>query len=340
MIRVVQMGLGPIGLAIADRALGEPGLAVVGAIDPDPRLAGRDLGELVGRARTGVVVRPDAEGLAGVPRPAVVLHATGSFLEEVAPQLLPLLERGLAVVSTCEELAYPFYRHAALARTLDEAARRAGVALLGSGVNPGFVMDKFVVTLMAACTAVRAVRVHRVVDAATRRASFQKKIGAGLSHEEFERRSAGGKMGHIGLAESAHMVADAMGVARERHLERCFGPVVTPTPLATDHLTIAPGRVAGAREEIVLRAEGVERVRMQIEMFVGAPRPHDTVVVEGDPRLEVEIASGVAGEAGTVAVVLSCVPLMAGLPAGLRTMLDVPLSPPAASRAARPPAAG
>jgi 4-hydroxy-tetrahydrodipicolinate reductase len=335
MVRVVQMGLGPIGLATAARARQDAGLELVGAVDSDPRLVGKDLGELLGEGPLGIEVVPDVEPALDATRPDLVLHATGSFLAEVADQLFPILGRGLSIVSTCEELAYPFYRHPDLARELDEAARRTGAVLLGSGVNPGFVMDKFAVTLMAACESVRAIRVERVVDAATRRGPFQKKIGAGMAREESAEKNAGGRMGHIGLAESAHMLADAMGVSPERGLERALHPVFAERPISTGHVDVAPGQVAGIHETVVIHAADTERVRMELDMFVGAPNPHDAVVIDGTPRLEVEIGSGVAGDEGTVAVVISCAPLVKGLAPGLRTMLDVPLAPTTAPRGAR-----
>jgi hypothetical protein len=331
-LRVVQMGLGPIGRGIALRVHRERGMDLVGAVDPDSNLAGRDLGEVLGEKPLGIPVVAGIDALPGSAAPDLVLHATGSFLEDVADQLVQLIDRGLSVVSTCEELAYPYYRHPELARRLDAAAGSAGVVLLGSGVNPGFVMDKFVVTLMAACESVRAVRVERVVDASTRRGPFQKKIGAGMDREAFEQASRGGRMGHIGLAESAHMLADAMGASRQRRLERDLRPVIAERPVSTDHVSVQPGQVAGVHEEIALQAGGAVCVRMELDMFVGAPNPHDAVIIEGTPRLEVEIGSGVAGDEGTVAVVVSCVPLVASLAPGLRTMLDVPLAPTTAPR--------
>jgi 4-hydroxy-tetrahydrodipicolinate reductase len=334
MVRVVQMGLGPIGLATAARARQEAGLELVGVVDSDPGLVGKDLGELLGEGPAGIAVTADVAAAIDATGPDLILHATGSFLAEVKDQLFPILARGLSIVSTCEELAYPFYRHPDLARELDAAARQTGAVLLGSGVNPGFVMDKFAVTLMAACESVHAIRVERVVDAATRRGPFQKKIGAGMSREEFAEKNAGGRMGHIGLAESAHMLADAMGVSPERGLERALHPVFAEQPISTGHVEVVPGQVAGIHETVVIHAEETERVRMELDMFVGAPNPHDAVVIEGRPRLEVEIGSGVAGDEGTVAVVISCAPLVQGLAPGLRTMLDVPLAPTTAPRGA------
>jgi 4-hydroxy-tetrahydrodipicolinate reductase len=332
VLRVVQMGLGPIGRAVAARARSEPGIELVGAVDADSGLVGTDLGGLLGGEPLDLEIAPDVGPVIEATGPDLVLHATGSFLEDVAPQLLSILGHGVGVVSTCEELAYPFYRHPELARKLDRAAWGAGTVLLGSGVNPGFVMDKFVVTMMAACESVDAVLVRRVVDAATRRGSFQKKIGAGLTPEAFDEKNADGRMGHIGLVESAHMLADAMGADRERRLERSLYPVLAEALVATDHVRVAAGNVAGIRETVVIHAPDRECVRMELEMFVWAPSAHDAFVIDGSPRMEVEVGSGVAGGEGTVAVMISCAPLLLGLEAGLRTMLDVPLVPPTAPR--------
>jgi 4-hydroxy-tetrahydrodipicolinate reductase len=317
------MGLGPIGRGIAARAARESAIELVGAVDSDPALEGEDLG-------IGIPVVPSLDALPAGIGADVLLHSTGSFLTETAGQLEAAIDRGWHVVSTCEELAYPYYRHPELAAGLDERARAGGVALLGSGVNPGFVMDKFIVTLMAACERVDSLRVVRELDAATRRGPFQKKIGAGMSADEFEKISAGGRLGHIGLAESAHMLADAMGVARERELQRVLRPVLAEREIVTDHVRVGPGQVAGVHEELEVVAAGETPVRMELDMFVGAPNPRDAVRVRGSQSLDVEIGAGLAGDEGTVAVVISCVPLVASLAPGLRTMLDVPLAPPTA----------
>jgi 4-hydroxy-tetrahydrodipicolinate reductase len=324
MIRVVQMGLGPIGRAIAARVAADPGLRLVGAVDTDPALAGRDLGELLGGTGSGIEVRRAIpSGVAA----DVVMHATGSFLQDTESQLREILSHRLHVVSTCEELAYPFHRHPRLSAALHAAARDAGAVLLGTGVNPGFVMDKLVVTLMSACSAVERVRVERVVDAATRREPFQRKIGAGITPAEFDERKATGRFGHIGLAESAHMLADVMGAAGRRELRESLEPVMAEKRIRTDYLTVEPGRVAGIHQTLSLASDGVPRVEMDMRMYVGAPRPRDAVRIDGSPSLTQEISSGVAGDAGTVNVAIDCAHLVGRLEPGLRTMLDVPLRP-------------
>jgi 4-hydroxy-tetrahydrodipicolinate reductase len=340
-LRVIQVGLGPIGRRIAERALREGGFELVGAADPAPALSGRSLAEVLG-AGPAVPIRASAGHAADEQRPDLALHATGSRLDSVAPELRALLGRRIHVVSTCEELAWPFRRHPELSRDLDAAARDAGVVLLGTGVNPGFVMDKLAITLLAACDRVRRVSVVRVLDAATRRGPFQHKIGAGLSVEEFERGREAGSLGHVGLAESAHMIADSLGWPAERRLSETLQPVLAPARVATEHVVVEPGRVAGLRQSCTLFAAGAERVRLEVALFLGAPDPADRVEIEGQPGLGVVVQGGVPGDAGTAAVTLSAARLAPQLAPGLRTMLDVPLAPPgrACRMAGEAPAGG
>jgi len=319
------MGLGPIGRAIAQRALRHPGMKLVGAADPAHR--GLDLGQLLGSKAAGTQVKQQVGEILDECEVDLVLHATGSFLDDVAPQFEDLLERGQTVVSTCEELAYPYYRHPELSRRLDAAAADAGSVLLGTGVNPGFVMDKLVITLMAACDSVSGLRVYRHVDAALRREPFQRKVGAGMLPSTFEEHSAGGRMGHIGLAESAHMLAEAMGLGPDRVIHEQLRPVLAERRVASEFIQVEVGQVAGIHQTLSLETEGQERIFMELQMYLGAGHPRDTVSVQGSPPLEMEVTSGVPGDEGTAAVAISSALLARSLKPGLRTMLDLPLLP-------------
>jgi 4-hydroxy-tetrahydrodipicolinate reductase len=324
-VRVVQAGLGAIGCGIARRVRQRVGLELVGAVDVRADLAGRDLGDVLGSGPLGAPVAASLEEAIDRFRPDLVMNATSSRLPDVADQLRVPLARGVHVVSTCEELAWPFPKYPDLSRELDELARAHGAVLLGTGINPGFVMDKLVVTLMAACASVRAVRVARIVDAGTRRESFQHKIGAGMSPAEFERRR--GELGHVGLPESAHMLADVIGVGPARTLADELRPVRAERRLTSRYLAIEVGQVAGIDQTVTITEGGVERVRMELKMYVGASHPRDEVSIDGAPPLEMEIPSGVPGDEGTASVAVSAAQLVSGLAPGLRTMLDVPLRP-------------
>ena len=324
LLRVIQYGVGPIGARIVRLILQKPALQIAGAIDIDPAKAGRDLGEVAEAGRQlGVVVSRDAaEVLRGGAD--VVVHCTSSYLQDVADQLLQCLEAGLHVVSTCEELAYPFRKHPDLSQRLDHCARQHQVALVGTGVNPGFTMDKLVLTLAAAAVRVESARAIRVVDASKRRLPLQKKIGAGLTVEEFNRQVAAGIIKHHGLPESVAMVADGLGLAVDEITES-IQPVVAKKPVQTEYLSVAPGQVAGVHQIAHGLGGGQERVYLELQMYVGAEAPSDSVELSGEPNLTLTIPGGIHGDLATAAVAVNCIPAIVEAKPGLRTARDIPM---------------
>jgi hypothetical protein len=211
-IRILHYGLGPIGVRIARLVASRPNLLCVGAVDIDPSKVGQDVATVAGLGqRVGVTVQPELRTALTQEKPDLVLHATGSRLSSVLPQFLALAEAGLPVVSTCEELSYPWFHHPDEARQIDDAARRAGVSILSTGINPGFIMDALPIVLSSVCPLVTAVRVRRVVDLSLRRMQLQQKVGVKMSRAEFEARRAEGKLGHVGLPESVAMIAAGLG---------------------------------------------------------------------------------------------------------------------------------
>ena len=322
-MRVVQIGLGPIGREVARLAAAHPALELVGAADVDPAIVGCDLGEALGLPPLGFLVEGSIAAVLEAARPELALHCTGSKLPDVAPQLRECIERGVAVVSTCEELSYPFYRHPKLALELHDLAVRHETSMLGTGVNPGFVMDKLVATLLTACTRVDRVRAVRVLDAARRRGQFVKKVGAGLTPEEFE--SQKGQLGHVGLAESAHLLADVVGVSTKREVRERFDSRIAEADVRVGNVSVKRGQVLGVSQSVAIVEQGRERIRLEAELYVGAENPGDTVFVEGSPSLEMTVPGGVPGDEATAAVTLNCALRVKALAPGLRTVLDVPV---------------
>jgi 4-hydroxy-tetrahydrodipicolinate reductase len=319
LIRVGVVGLGAIGCEVVKAIAARPGLRLVAAADP--AFAGRDAGPVAGLPPTGVKVSATAgEALGEEVDVALVLTTSG------VAELLPIVEaaaaRAVDVVSTCEDLAYADLGTPDLARQLDARARAAGITVLGTGVNPGFVMDRLPLTLAAACVRVDAIRVQRVVDAARRRDPLRAKVGAGLSVDEFRAGVAARRLGHRGLAESCALVGLGLGAPLD-DIRTTIDPVVSdagePRP------GIAPGRVAGLRQTAVGLRGGREVVRLDLEMSVGAPEPRDHIVIDGDPPLDVVVRGGTHGDRGTVGTVLSAIPAVIVASPGLKTILDLAL---------------
>ena len=321
---MIQYGVGPIGAGIVRLMLQKPEIQIVGAIDSDPQKAGKDLGRIVGAERDlGVIIAGEARDVlrAGAH---VVVHTTSSYLTQVTDQLLACLQAGSHVVSTCEELAYPFRKHGDLSQKLDRAAREHRVALLGTGVNPGFAMDKLVLTLSTACQEVRRVTVRRVVDASRRRLPLQKKVGAGMSVEEFQAQVQAGVIKHHGLPESAGMIADSLGL-RVDTIEEAIEPVVAQETVRSEFLEVAPGRVKGVRQVARGLGAGQENVRLELEMYLGAPEPVDTIELSGVPDLKLAIPGGIHGDLATAAIAVNCIPALLEAKPGLLTSRDIPM---------------
>ncbi|MGA3298716.1 MAG: dihydrodipicolinate reductase [Candidatus Acidiferrales bacterium] len=325
-IRVIQYGIGPIGASIVRLMRQKNSLEIVGAIDTDAKKVGRDLGEVVGAsdAPWGLLVSADAASVLAKPAD-VVVHSTSSYLTSVMDQLLACLGAGLCIVSTCEELAYPFRKHPQLSKTLDEAAKEEGVALLGTGVNPGFVMDKLPLTLSAVSQWVDWVSAVRIVDASKRRLPLQKKIGAGMTPDEFRAQVGAGVIKHHGLPESIAMVADGLGFSLD-DISETIEPMIAEEVIKTEFLEVEPGQVAGVHQVGRGTAAGQEKIFMELKMYVGAKNPADTLVLKGDPNLTLTIPGGTHGDVATAAVVVNAIPSILAANAGLRTSRDLPLS--------------
>ncbi len=323
-IRAVCYGLGPIGLGIARLALARAGLDVVGAIDIDPQKIGRDLGELIGSSPTGVLVGADAGAVLAATRPDVVLHATGSALERILPQLRQAAEVGANIVSTCEELSFPWTTQPQLASELDALARRSGITMLGAGVNPGYAMDALPLMLTAPCAAVRSVRVLRIVDAARRRGPLQRKVGAGLTAEAFAAKVADGSVRHVGLPESLHMLATGLGwnLTNSNDL---IEPMIADQLFETEFVRVEPGQVAGVRQVARGFLNGREVLNLELRMYVGAPDPQDSVTIDGDPPIQMTITGGIHGDVATAALVINAAAVVVRANPGLASMRDIPL---------------
>ncbi len=318
-ITVAQYGIGPIGAEIARLLLTKPWIKLVAAVDIDVHKIGKDLGDVIGLGKTtGVKVTPELQTKADV-----VCHSTGSRLKDVAAQLKSLLERGSHVVSTCEELSFPL--DAKLREELQQIARSRNVTLLGTGVNPGFVMDKLPLTVSSVCQDVKQVDIIRIQNASTRREPLQRKVGAGMTTQEFRAAVDSGKIKHMGLRESLMMVGNGLGVEFESVSAEKIDPIVADREITTQYLKVAKGQVAGVHQTI--HGKGRINVNLELRMYVGAEAvAADRVIIKGVPDIEMEIKHGVHGDRATAAMVVNSIPRVVQARPGLLTMDDISIS--------------
>jgi 4-hydroxy-tetrahydrodipicolinate reductase len=277
---------------------------------------------VLGESAPEVTVARRLRDVAASARGGVVLQATQSRFEEVLPDLEEAVRAGLHVVSTCEELAWPWLGHAAEAGALDRLCHESNVAVLGTGVNPGFVLDRLPATLASITGPVRHLRGVRVVDASRRRAALQRKVGAGLSEQEFHRAVERGEIGHVGLAESAAMVAEACIGLDDYEVDEEIVPLLAEED-AEGAVRVRRGEVAGLRHQARVFTEGREVVRLELTIAVGVRDPRDEVVLDADPPVRLVVPGGIAGDAATAHAVVNAVPALVEL-RGLVSVLDLP----------------
>jgi 4-hydroxy-tetrahydrodipicolinate reductase len=325
-IRVMHFGLGPIGVGVVRQVATRKGFKAVGAIDIDPAKVGKDLGEVAGLdRRLGIKVTDDAVAAIKKAKPDVVVLCTLSSLRAILPQIETVLKLRVPIVSTTEELAYPYFSNRTLARKIDALAQKAKVAVVGTGVNPGFVMDALPIMLTGVCERVDAIRIDRIQDASVRRLPFQKKIGSGLTVAQFQDKVKGGTVRHVGLTESVAMIADAFGW-KLAEIADTIQPKVAERQVSSQFLTVEPGFVCGLIQDgIGYTKDGKALITLHMEAYLGAPESYDAVTIKGHPNLTSRVQGGFHGDIATASITVNTIPKILTAPPGLRTMRDMPL---------------
>lgn len=326
-IRTILYGIGAVGSRIAKFLLEKEGVKIVGAIDVAEENVGKDLGEVldIGK-RLGIPVSDNPNAVFSKVKADIMVHATASFLKQVYPQIAKALEHGVNVVSTCEELAYPYIAEPELTRKLDKLAKEHGVVVLGTGINPGFIMDTLAITLTGVCQKVERIKVTRIINAAMRRVPFQKKIGVGLSVKEFRDRIERKIMtGHVGLEQSISMIASALRWELDEIEVDPAEPVVAKSPVESEAIRVEQGQVAGLRQCSRGIAGRREVITLDLQAYIGAEKEYDSISIEGVPSLHMRIAPCIHGDIGTVAIIVNSIPKVLKTPPGLVTMKDLPI---------------
>jgi 4-hydroxy-tetrahydrodipicolinate reductase len=326
-IKAVSYGVGAVGGFIAKFLLEKEGIELVGAIDVAKDKVGKDLGEVLGLQRkVGVKISGSLKTVLSDVEADIAIHATSSFLKDTYPQIASIVEHGVNVVSTCEELSYPYMCEPKLAEKLDELAKKHDVTVVGTGINPGFLMDTLVITLTAACEKIEKIQATRIMNAGTRRLPFQKKIGAGLTVKEFQRKIEEKQItGHVGLEQSIAMIANALAWELDKVVVDSVEPVITKKPVESKDIKVHEGEVAGLRQKAKGIMKNREAIVLDFQAYIGAEEEYDAITIKGVPNINQKIQPCVHGDIGTVAMILNAIPKVINAPPGLFTMKDLPV---------------
>lgn len=317
-MRVGIYGFGSIGRLLAKVSIAR-GHDVVAVIDVDEKIVDKDIGELLGISKYGVSVSRNVEYLGEAD---VVLHATRSYLSEVYHQILEVVEMGINVVSTCETLAFPYYRYPVLARRLDDAARSYGVAVVGTGINPGFLLDTLVAVVSSTVPVVKRIKAVRSLDAAKRREPFRKKIGVGEDPRIVEEMLKSRLItGHVGYAESVYLIASSGDLELTR-VDEHQEPVPAEEPVESAGIRVEKGLNKGIRGYGVGYVNNREVIRVEFHAYIGASE-YDEITVEGEDYTVTWRSTGTPGDLGTASVVVSIAEKIPWFPPGLRLMTEL-----------------
>jgi hypothetical protein len=324
-LKVIIYGCGVMGRNVAEALCNKKSFEIVGAIDIDPKLEGKDLGEILNMPRKlGVSIESETKSLfSRVDAHAVVLTTT-SHLKSVLPQITLCAEAGLDVISTCEELSYPWKRSPELANDVDAIAKKHDVTVVGTGINPGYLMDSLPLVLTAPCLRVDTIKVTRMMNSARRRIPFQTKVGTSMTPEEFKTKIEDQVItGHVGLLESINMIASGLGWELDRAIELSPEPVITSTPVETGLSTVEPGNVIGLKSVAFAEVSGKKVITLEFYAYAGVEEEYDEVIIEGIPKIHERIIGGVHGDIGTVAMTINTIPKAVEAPAGIKVMKDI-----------------
>lgn len=321
MITILQIGFGPLGIQIGKYIAQKETVKTVAGVDINPNLKGKSLSKLDESLSSEVFIfesiKEAIDSLEAIPDVAIL--TTVSSLEKLIPQVKEVAKFGIPVISTCEELSYPWKLQPKLSEKLDNVCKKYNIACLGTGVNPGFLMDYLPSVMSSICKDVEEIIVERVQDASPRRIPFQQKIGAGLDIESFRKKEATGTLRHVGLQESVYLLANSIGLQLDNVTES-LNPVIAESEVASEAIHVKSGDVRGVEQIAHGYVNGKSKIKMHFKAAIGEPRSYDKVTIKGVPNFSSEIEGGINGDIATCAITINCINSILKAPVGLHTM--------------------
>lgn len=321
-IKIVVVGLGQIGLETCKLILQKKSFDLLAVVDIDAAKSGKDLGYFLHTKNLGIPVVNELQTALKEFEPEVTILTSKSHLNEIANDIFVCIEHHSSVISSCEELLFPFEKNKKLAEEIDAKAKEYFVHVLGTGVNPGFVMDTLPTFLTSVCSDVKSVKITRVVDLSKRRKALQQKIGLGLSKNDFQKLVKEKKLGHVGLLESAQFVAHFLRFDVKEYTEK-IEPLIADKNYKTKFFNIPKGSVVGMKHTVVGKSNSEKLVELILQMTANTEEGYDEIIVKGNPPIKLKIENGIFGDTATVAMIVNVIPNLLHARYGLITMKDI-----------------
>ncbi len=324
MTTVVQIGVGTLGIQIGKYIADKEQVKTVAAVDLNPDLKGKDFGELIQIGSSGVLIDDTIDSaLAKLEtKPDVAVITTVSSIKKLVSQIEEAAKLGLPIISTCEELSHPWEENPEAGKQIDDICKKYNVACLGTGVNPGFLMDYLPSVTTSICKEIKSITVERVQDATPRRVPFQKKIGAGLDLNAFHAKEKEGTLRHVGLKESVYFLASSIGLKLDKVTDDLH-PVIAEEDVSIPSMDIKKGYARGV-EQISHGYVGDKlKITMYFKAAIGEPKSFDKITVNGTPSFTSEIDGGINGDIATCAITINSIKSVLSAQPGLQTMATV-----------------
>jgi len=331
-VKVAIWGFGAMGSGMARMLLTKQGVDIIGVCDMHPDRAGKSIYEALNMARENrpeVLIKPNIDDVISEGSCDVCLCATDSYTERAFPRLKHVLEKKINVISTAEEMAYPQAQNPVLAAELDRIALANGVTVLGTGINPGLIMDLLVICLTGCMTNVEHIEAKRVNSLSPFGPAVMEEQGVGITVSEFEEGVKKGTLaGHVGFAESIKMIGDAIGWEVGK-FEQQMRPIVTTADRKSPYGFAAAGNVAGVNmtgqgyvgEEIKIDMIHPQQIEPELE----GTETGDFITIKGTPEVNMAIKPEVQGGLGTIAMCVNMIPQVINSEPGLKSMIELPV---------------
>ena len=330
-VKVIIWGLGAMGGGMADMLLKKKGVDIVGVIGRGAKL-GKSMYDFIKTERGD---RPDVliqseDKLLKEKAADVVLLCTDSFTKEAFPRIKRIIENKINVVSSAEEMAYPQAQSPELAKEIDRLAKENGVTVLGTGINPGLIMDLLVVLMTGCCEEVDHIVSRRVNSLSPFGPVVMHEQGIGITVDEFKEGVKTGRLsGHVGFHESIRMITDAIGWELSAPVTQSMEPIVTDVDRKSPYGFAKAGDVAGCAMKGFGYVDGELKVEMdhpqQIEPEQVGVQTGDYVIIKGTPNVNMVNSPEVPGGIGTIAMCVNMIPQTINAEPGLKTMIDLPV---------------